>query len=220
MQNNQMDFLLYLKINSSIGHQIDQYWRLLSPERKARIKRIGTDQRASIIGSELLVRVLTCKFLNIRNSEIIFSKNSYGKPYIVGYPNFHFNISHSYTSIAVAVSSDPTGIDMEKIGHPNFKISQRFFLPQEQDYILSDCETANKRFYEIWTRKEAYIKYLGKGLSVPLSAFNVLEPHLARHFKTYEIDQYIISIFADKENPQYRLIELTEEEFLTDLSIL
>ena len=198
MQNNQKPCLFYLKITSSPNQQIDRYWNLLSPDRKKRIKSLGPDQRTILIGSELIVRILACSYLNINNSEIVFRQNSYGKPYIIGFPNFHFNVSHSENLLVVLISDQAVGVDVEKIRNPNIQIVNRFFTENEKDYVLSDPSLTTKRFYEIWTRKEAYVKYLGKGLSHPLLSFDVLN-ELGDNFFTFELDQYIISTFTDSK---------------------
>lgn len=218
MQNNQKPCLFYLKIISSPNQQIDRYWNLLSPERKKRIKSLGPDQRTILIGSELIVRILACNHLNINNSEIVFGQNSYGKPYIIGYPNFQFNVSHSENLLVVLVSDQAVGVDVEKIRNPNIQIVNRFFTENEKDYVLSNPSLTTKRFYEIWTRKEAYIKYLGKGLSHPLLSFDVLKEH-GDNFFTFELDQYIISAFSDnKVIPPYPIKQIFEDELIMALA--
>lgn len=220
MQNNLSPCLFYLTITSSPNQKINRYWDLLSPERKKRIKSLGPDQRTILIGSELIVRILACNYLNINNSEIVFGQNSYGKPYIIGFPSFHFNVSHSEDLLVALVSDQAVGVDVEKIRNPNIQIVNRFFTENEKDYVLSDPSLTTKRFYEIWTRKEAYVKYLGKGLSHPLLSFDVLKG-LRDNFFIFELGQYIISAFSDnKVTPPYPIKQILENELIMALASL
>lgn len=96
-------------------------------------------------------------------SEYEISRNENGKPYIDG-SDIHFSISHTEGLCAVALSDTPIGIDCEKINSAyesktdNF--SKRYFLPSEQNEI-EKSENRLLKFFEIWTRKEAYIKKHG-----------------------------------------------------------
>ena len=68
----------------------------LSDEKRCEIRKYHNPmdaQRALL--SDILIRTIICKSTNIKNSDIIFLKNKYGKPSLVNHPNFHFNISHS-----------------------------------------------------------------------------------------------------------------------------
>lgn len=192
----------------------------MSPERKKRIKCLVPAQRTILIGSELIVRILACNYLNINNSEIVFGQNSYGKPYIIGFPNFHFNVSHSENLLVILLSDQPVGVDVEKTRNPNIQNANRFFTENEKNYVLSDPSLTIKRFYEIWTRKEAYVKYLGKGLSHPLLSFDVLN-ELGDNFFTFELGQYIISTFTDSKVIQpYPIKQILENELIMALASL
>jgi 4'-phosphopantetheinyl transferase len=97
------------------------------------------------------------------------TRDEHGKPYFDHFPDVHFNISHSGSALALAVHKAPVGVDTERIGTPDFLIARRFFLADEQKYVEKNAI----KFYEIWTKKEAYIKYTGEGLSRPLRSFSV-----------------------------------------------
>ncbi len=88
-----------------------------------------------------------------------------GKPYFEGYPLF-FSLSH-IEKIAVAVVCDShIGVDLEWIDkkRKTNEISRRFFSPEEQKLIRESSDPALS-FFSIWTKKEAYAKLIGKGLS-------------------------------------------------------
>ena len=78
-------------------------------------------------------------------------------------------------------------------------IAKRFFSENEYKYIL-ESESQGNAFYEIWTKKEAYVKFLGTGLSTPLSSFDVTNKNLSSKFYTKQISEYMLSIFSENQN--------------------
>jgi len=169
---------------------------LMSLVPDERQKKLGNfkfeiDRKLSLY-AELLVRYQICRELNIANRQIAFSKNRNGKPYLDNHPEFRFNISHTRNAVAVAFSDDEVGIDIEQVQTLNLGIAKRFFSSPENQYILSQADQ-DHAFYEIWTKKEAYIKYLGTGLSTPLGSFNVLGDDIAPMLYMNHLGHYLIS---------------------------
>ena len=69
-----------------------------------------------------------------------------------------------------------TGVDIERIRdtRPTLDIAERFFAPAEVRRLLAQPEDRQvNAFFEIWSRKEAYIKARGEGLRIPLDSFEV-----------------------------------------------
>lgn len=108
----------------------------------------------------------TAEFEGIPAEKLIYSHDSHGKPYIVG-SRLHFNISHCGSVIAVAFCTEEIGADIELVRDFNSAVVKRYFTDGEKEYIFSadDKETENQRFFEIWTAKEAFLKYCGVGIS-------------------------------------------------------
>lgn len=125
------------------------------------------------IGGELLVRYHILKNMNIANEKIEFSYSEYGKPYIKNAKDLNFNISHSGDYIICGWSKNEIGIDIEKIRSIDLEIANKQFSYPEYKYIISDKELAYERFIKIWTLKESYTKYLGKGLMIPFNSFGI-----------------------------------------------
>ncbi|MGE6487387.1 4'-phosphopantetheinyl transferase family protein [Paenisporosarcina sp. NPDC076898] len=166
----------------------------------------------SKISSEVFIKYILKKYLKIQGS-VLIQKNKYGKPFLVNSPNIHYNISHTKGIMVCAISACYVGIDIERIKNFNKRIPKRFFTENEQNYIYSREEDQNNRFFEVWTRKEAYVKWIGKGLEMPLDSFDVLS---IENIYTFSYGVYTISV-CNKEFKQksaihkYCLIELGPE---------
>lgn len=96
-----------------------------------------------------------------------------GKPYLKEYPDVYFSLSHSGKLAVLAVSDSEVGIDVQEHRGYNEKISKRFFHEEEKKILEAVSDPVEKEilFYKIWTCKEAYIKYTGKGMRQDLRNF-------------------------------------------------
>lgn len=127
-----------------------------------------------------LLRIILGHYLNIEPSQLEFCYNSYGKPYIAGESgqnSLHFNLSQSYGVALYALCwGQEIGVDIERID-PKVEIeqiSERFFTPREVANLRSlPKKKQTEVFFKCWTRKEAYLKAKGVGLSIPLNNFEV-----------------------------------------------
>lgn len=160
------------RLDSVIFNSLMQY---LDENKQAAIRRFykwEDSQRA--LFSELLIRTIAMEKLRIDNGKIQFEKNEYGKPFLKGFPEFCFNLSHSGEWVVCAIDDEAVGIDVEEINHIDLKISDRFFSEEESADIRSKPASEQLQyFFDIWTLKESYIKAWGKGLSVPLDSFSL-----------------------------------------------
>jgi 4'-phosphopantetheinyl transferase len=172
-------------------HQVD-VWRVsldLSPDtvkylestlsedefqRAARFR--FTPDRERYIVAHLSLRNILSEYLGCEPKQLLFSANQYGKPKLEGH-NLEFNLSHSGDYALVAVTRDrKVGVDVEHIRSDmeHEKIAKRFFSPNEVvEFRGLPPEHKVHGFFNCWTRKEAYIKAQGLGLSLPLDSFDV-----------------------------------------------
>ena len=90
-----------------------------------------------------------------------FLYNEHGAPSLPGGP--YFSLSHSKRGIAVAISDEPIGIDIEAIRPLSEGLVQKAMNPQEQAQIAAAANPAQE-FIRLWTRKEAYVKMQGTGI--------------------------------------------------------
>ncbi len=152
-------------------------------------------------------------------------QNSHGKPYFENIPNIKFNVSHSGKWVTVAISNSEVGVDVEYILRDADKrgIANRFFSEKERKYIFSaktDAEE-NINWTQIWTLKESYIKYLGKGLSKKLNSFEIVRVKTGfsvndsennadkTFFNTFLLDDdYVLSVCGEENEVKIKNIEL------------
>lgn len=106
------------------------------------------------------VKLLLSNKTGISDKDIIFARNSYGKPFFNC--KYKFSITHTGTLVFIAISDADIGIDAEIIRELNPKI---------KDKIVCDDETVNSNMdlLTLWTIKEAYYKYIGTGVTNPKS---------------------------------------------------
>ena len=105
----------------------------------------------------------------------MFSYHDKGKPYFKEYPDFHFNISHSFEYVGVAVGNQELGVDIER--HRKYKkpLAERFLHPDEFAFLESlPDEDQPLQFTNIWNLKESYVKYTGEGIANTFQQFAVI----------------------------------------------
>jgi 4'-phosphopantetheinyl transferase len=145
--------------------------------RSARF-RFERDRQRFIVARGVL-RDLLGRYLQTQPSQISFVYNAFGKPDLGSeFANrLTFNLSHSagLAVIAIATASD-VGIDLEYIRAESdyADIARRFFSAGEVDYLIAlPSHLYADGFFSCWTKKEAYVKACGEGLTMPLNSFSV-----------------------------------------------
>lgn len=210
--NEECVYLIMIDISVNTDRYLE-YFAKLPVEQQSQIQnfRFDVDKKLCLL-SHLFVRYLACKSLHCLNEELVFAKNDFGKPYLVGIHNFHYNISHTRDAIAVGFSKTQIGIDIEKCQLIDLSIAENYFNRNELSYILSNNEEREKVFYEIWTKKEAYIKWKGIGLAMPLDMFDVTDVKIDNRLSTIEIHDYIISICGQTKYCKKDIVILSERQ--------
>src|SRR5437899_1392204 len=130
------------------------------------------------------LRTILGRYLEVEPAALQFSYGRYGKPALAeGFATntINFNLSHSGEFMLLAVTRGrEVGIDIELINQEfaTTEIAERFFSRREILSLRSQArQLQTEGFFNCWTRKEAYIKARGEGLSLPLDQFDVsLEP--------------------------------------------
>ncbi|HEY2988587.1 MAG TPA: 4'-phosphopantetheinyl transferase superfamily protein [Candidatus Binatia bacterium] len=154
--------------------------RLLSVDERERAQRFHFDRdRNNFITARAFLRILMGRYLRTEPSEVKFDYGSNGKPFLATAEStaVRFNLSHSKDLALYAVADGrEIGIDVECISErvEVDSIAERFFSPPEvAAFRALPGELKRQAFFACWTRKEAYIKARGEGLSMPLDQFSV-----------------------------------------------
>jgi len=181
--------------------------------------RIFIAETESKITSEIFIKRIANNQLGIAKEKLIIDKNKYGKPFLVNFPNVHYNVSHTKGLIVCAVSDNCVGIDVERIKPFNKRIVERFFSENEREYIFASKENQDERFAVIWTKKESYIKWLGKGMAIPIDSFDVLSFRKTPKFFNNEYQRYYISLCTERTEYVKLYNSYSEKEILTDFKM-
>lgn len=157
----------------------DELYRRLyenaSVPRKCRADRyMRQKDKLRCVTAEALLRSI----LGVTEDQI--EKNCFGKPYIKARKDVFYNLSHSGRYVVLAWGDTEVGVDVQQHDPATDRnaIEMRFFAPDEQRYVCGDIG----RFYEIWTKKESYLKYTGRGLRRDLRSFSVLSMEQSLRF--------------------------------------
>ncbi|WP_040951489.1 4'-phosphopantetheinyl transferase family protein [Gorillibacterium massiliense] len=162
------------QLDSLDAVMFEQALSCLPHPKQDRIRRYRqkADQIRSLL-AEIAVRLHIMQKRNLDARQLIFDTNPYGKPYLAGSLDFHYNVSHSGEWVACIFDSSPVGIDVEKIVPIDMAISESFFTSSEhEDLLRLPNDERLSYFFTLWTLKESFIKAVGKGLSIPLRSFS------------------------------------------------
>jgi 4'-phosphopantetheinyl transferase len=163
--------------------------------------RYPRDRRRRLVMRSALRTVLG-RYLGLPGEEVGFGRGAYGKPFLAHETELAFNNTDCDGLGAVCVSlGREVGVDLEapRAGLDYLRLARHFFDPRETARLAALQGNARERaFLECWTRKEAYTKARGEGLSLPLDSFEVVfgpgsEPRLARVAdRPGDVDRYAV----------------------------
>jgi 4'-phosphopantetheinyl transferase len=159
--------------------QLASYSELLSDDETARSARFihDRDRRFFIVGRGRLREILATYGESVDPCELTFDYNGHGKPRIGERHGLglHFNLSHSADLAVLAVSPHyEIGVDIEEKKALQEDVAAHFFSAKERASLQEvPVDRYLDHFYRCWTRKEAFVKAHGAGLSLPLDAFDV-----------------------------------------------
>ena len=172
-------------VSAFIDMPEEEFWKrceAVSERRKEKIRRYRfRKDRALSLGAGLLLKQAFEEF-HVRGG---IELTEHGKPVLADgtvsdYPTFFFNLSHSGQMVICAVSDREIGCDVERVGILDRSLWKEL-APDEREYVAGD-EAADmesdptacwNRFFEIWTKKESYLKAVGTGITVRLHNFSV-----------------------------------------------
>ncbi len=204
----------------------------LYKQRQAAVRKLKVDSpKAMSIAAGYALQYVIKEQLGLEAEDIIIETEQNGKPHIREHKDFIYNMSHSggYVAVAYVVADNDgdahgdakhrnpvysavdqmliksIGIDIEAMRSYSISVAKRCFLGEEYDYILrADEDEQSKRFFEIWTMKECYLKMKGTGINVPMNSFltNPIDKIIKDENNIYECirhdtDKYILSMVME-----------------------
>ena len=150
-----------------------ELFRLLSVDEQQRADKYHFEKdRLSFVIRRGMLRVILASYLDQHPAQIGFKYNNFNKPALEVNTQIFFNASSSQNVAIVAVTPEKRiGVDIEFLDEkfPKMEIAERYFSPDEVSSIRDlPRELQTAAFFECWTKKEAYVKAIGDGMSHPL----------------------------------------------------
>lgn len=157
--------------------KIEQALPHLDDKRRGRIRRLRVPlKRAQCAAAGLLLTHVFGK--NGVAPALAYGENS--KPYLADCPDTHFSITHSDKWVFLADTDCEIGIDAQMPRKVCPRLAARSTSPEELTWVKENTEP---HFARLWTMKEAYLKYTGTGLTVPIRSAIVSVPPTAGYDK-------------------------------------
>jgi 4'-phosphopantetheinyl transferase len=155
--------------NAAYSH----HWHLLDSTEKTRAEKFKTPLlQQRYVTAHGRLRTILAQYLNVSPESLRIQKTAHGKPYLVDYPELAFNLSHTGNVMAVAVANNcQLGVDIEQCKYRTnlAALVEKCFGAEEAAYWQQQPEALQLReFYQFWTRKEAFVKATGLGISLGL----------------------------------------------------
>jgi 4'-phosphopantetheinyl transferase len=155
---------------------------VLAPDELERARRFHfTEDRRRFVAARGALRCLIARYTGAPASRVCFAYGSHGKPCLKapGDSPLLFNVSHSggFSLLGFALGRE-VGVDIQQQNDEvdYMPIAERCFSAGEMAALLrADGQSRRRAFYRLWARKEAYIKALGAGFSIPLKSFDVAD---------------------------------------------
>lgn len=181
-------FIAYLP---SWFSQMDKFWDTLSEtEQKQANAYIRNSHRFQYVCTRGILRYLLSYYEELHPDQLKFIYNPFGKPFITKSSlKLEFNISHSgdYAAFILGLNH-PIGVDIELIDSKINHEALASIVFTQKEYKFYQTLSPQKKiifFYSIWTQKEAAIKALGCGLSIPLDEIQITPICISPREKTF-----------------------------------
>ena len=189
--NNKNELKIYL---ADIGEVRPRHMEEISPKRAEKVQKykMADDKKRCIAAGLLLSRFL---------SDTQIYENEFGKP--VAESGACFNLSHSGQYVILAVADCDVGCDIEKLRMVNELKTGKFVFCQSEMEMLQGSHDRMGTFFDLWTKKEALLKCMGKGFhrgakSVDVSGESFDDGGKKYYMKTFKFSDYTISACSVK----------------------
>lgn len=202
---------------------------LSATERKRLNSFYFSQDKQIFYQSHNALRLILSHYLSEKPSKIEYELTSYGKPFLKN-KRLQFNLSHTDKMAVIAVTEGAEiGVDIENLNREveYNDLAKRFFCEAEYQKLVQVYSPKKRNaFFNCWTRKEAFIKAVGEGLSYPLNDFEVTllsdEPvqinHIQQDLETPKqwtldsknLDEYTIATAVKFQNSSFESREFNQ----------
>lgn len=166
------------KANEIHAQEREMLWTLLDRDRQATVLSLRNkkEKERSICAGLLLRHAFLEAGYGIKDwQQVQIEKGVYGKPYMKGYDDFQYSLSHSGEWTVCAVDIMPIGADIQEMKSWKLQLAKRFYHADEYDRLLAikenDSDRRTREFYSIWTAKESVVKWNGRGIGAGISGY-------------------------------------------------
>lgn len=150
--------------------KIKKFSTILTNEESQRSRAFNTLRLSErFVLTRAILRSILSDYIQVHPQELKIMVNQYGKPSLMGH-KLSFNLSHTEDLLMIAVSNlSDIGVDIERIKSRTgmLAVAERCFAKQEFEFWLQLSEAERlQMFYQIWTKKEAFVKAVGRGIAL------------------------------------------------------
>lgn len=156
-------------------YQHDLFALLSSDEQGRASAYRQPDKTLAYTLAHAFLRLALAKYTGLAPEKLEISHGKFTKPSLYG-SMVDFSLSYTYGTVAIGlVNKANIGVDIETLhAHADLPAIARAYFREDERYRF-DADQTPLGFYQVWTRKESYLKALGKGLSEPIDHFSVLD---------------------------------------------
>ena len=191
-------YKIYLPDYVSIIDDLSSFLDLKEIDRSKKYYK-EIDKNRFIICRSLLKFVLSIHTKSdIKQIKLDYQKNK--KPYLSSHPSVFFNVTHSEYYGLIAIANRAIGIDIEHIDKPYDVVNSLEHIYNDKEIsLIQNAIDKNYTFHSIWTRKEAFVKALGKGIDddfskVPsIDGLHILDSSITKSKKNWKIQGFEIT---------------------------
>jgi 4'-phosphopantetheinyl transferase len=150
------------------------FWNILDPHEQQHALSISNiNSRLTYVEIHARLRVLLAGVVNCKPEQLRIIKAEHGKPYLADYPDLAFNLSHTANKCVIVYGyHQELGVDIEsnKYRATLPALVEKCFAGEEQEYWRQLPESEQiQSFYRFWTKKEAFVKAVGRGIALGLN---------------------------------------------------
>ncbi len=195
----------------------EEHAELLPRWRRRRLERLRyAPAREASFGAGLLWRYVMERHGVHPEEPVRFLQA--GKPVFAQRDDLQFSLSHSGPYAMCAISDDPVGVDVQQIKPIHMSVARRFHF-RERDWLAEKPrDEQNHAFFQIWTRKEAWVKAVSQDQLLDLDQEDVIHGLDGWQFMEYDLDSgYLAAVCARQGEKLGQPVVLTAEDVVAAL---